>query len=270
MGRRIVKTIAALALAAAVVGCSNPPPDSGTADRKPAALSIAASSSLRFVLGDLIETFKEEHPDIGVAVSFGSSGSFYAQLASGAPFDIFLSADVSYPRELAAKGLALDGGPFVYAHGRLALWVPRPSPLSIETLGLTAVADPAVTRVAIANPAMDPYGRAAEAALEAGGVLDAVRSKITLAETASNALQLAQTGAADAAIVALSLAGAPAVAESGRYWVLPADMHPRLDHGGVIMRTASRPDAARAFRAFMAAQTARGVLARYGFAIPDR
>jgi molybdate transport system substrate-binding protein len=256
-----------LILLASAVGCGSGPGSDDTV-RRPAALSVAAASDLRYALNDLVEAFKKDHPDIGVAVSYGSSGNFFAQLANGAPFDIFLSADVSYPRELAARGLALPDSQFTYAEGRLALWVPAASRLQIETLGLNALVDPGVTRVAIANPEHAPYGRAAEAALTSAAILEAVRPKLVFGENVAQALQFVQSGSAEAGIVALSLAGAPPAALAGRYWIVPSDMHPPLEQGGVIMRGASRPDAARAFRAFLLGEPGRALLARYGFQLP--
>jgi molybdate transport system substrate-binding protein len=251
-------------VAAAACGPGAPLDDTAT---RQAALSIAAASDLRYALDELVGLFKKDHPEIGVAASFGSSGNFFAQLSSGAPFDVFLSADVAYPRRLVEAGLTLPDSAFVYGVGRLALWVPASSPLAIDG-GLRVLADPAVKRVAIANPAHAPYGQAAEAAMRTAGVLPAVKSKLVLGESVSQALQFVQSGSADAAVVALSLASAGPASSAGRYWSVPEEMHPRLEQGGVIMRTAARPDAARAFRAFMLSETARATLARYGFQAP--
>ena len=150
------------------------------------------------------------------------------------------------------------------------MWVAAQSALAIENTGLRVLLDPAVKRIAIANPEHAPYGRAAEAAMQSAGLLDTVRPKLVLGENVSQALQFVESGSADVGVVALSLAGAPAVAGKGRYWIVPAEAHPRLEQGGVIMRTAARPDAARAFRSFLLSDPARATLARFGFQLPAR
>jgi molybdate transport system substrate-binding protein len=231
-------------------------------------ISIAAASDLRYVLEELKGAFAVEHPRVTLSISYGSSGNFYAQLLNGAPFDVFLSADVTYPRQLAARGLAIPDGVFTYAEGRIAVWVPGASSLKIETLGLKALTDPAVSRVAIANPEHAPYGRAAEAAMRAVGILDVVKPKLVLGENISQTLQFVQSGSADVGIVALSLALAPPVVSAGRYWLVPADAHPAIEQGGAIMRATGNPGAAEAFRAFVLGSTARATLTRYGFTVP--
>ena len=234
----------------------------------PAAISIAAAADLRYALEELVRAFKVDQPDAVVSISYGSSGSYYAQLLNGAPFDIFLSADVAYPRELARRGLTATDGEFVYAEGRIAVWAATSLPLDVGALGFTVLTHDAVKRVAIANPEHAPYGRAAQAAMRSVGIFDAVAPKLVYGENVSQTLQFVQSGAADAGIVALSLAVAPAVASAGRYWVIPPDLHPRIEQGGTIMRTAANPQLAYAFRRFMLGDEARAVLTRYGFSLP--
>jgi molybdate transport system substrate-binding protein len=201
-------------------------------------------------------------------VAYGSSGTFFAQLANGAPFDLFLSADISYPRELASRGLTLPGTEFIYALGHLVLWVPASSPLDVD-MGFDVLFDPGVMHVSLANPEHAPYGRAAEAALRRAGVYERLEGKIVLGENVSQALQFVQSGAAQAGIVALSLAAAPVVRDAGRFWAVPAEWHPPLEQGGVIMREARNPDAARAVRAFLLGPAGRDLLRRFGFVTPD-
>src|SRR5216684_3804090 len=130
-------------------------------------INVAAASDLSFALQEIIQQF--EH-DTGnqVRLTLGSSGNFYAQILNGAPFDVFLSADMDYPRELEKKGHAVPGSIFVYGIGRIVLWVPSRSPLvqeKLDKLGMRAVLDDSVKKIAIANPAHAPYGRAAVTAL---------------------------------------------------------------------------------------------------------
>lgn len=235
----------------------------------PATVRIAAASDLRFALDDLTADFRRKHPDVTVAVSYGSSGTFFAQLVNGAPFDLFLSADVMYPRQLAERGATLPGSDFTYAIGRIVLWVPSSSPIDVGALGLRALSDPRLVHVAIANPEHAPYGRAAEAAMRAAGVYDTVKAKLVLGENVSQAMQFVQSGAADIGIVALSLALSPTVINAGRYWEVPLESYPRMEQAGTILKWAAAPEAARQFRSAILAEPGRRVLKRYGFFLPD-
>jgi molybdate transport system substrate-binding protein len=232
-------------------------------------LAIAAASDLRYALDEIVEAFEADHR-AAVTVSYGSSGTFYAQLQHGAPFDLFLSADIAYPRELARRGLTVPGSEFSYANGRIVVWVPAASPVAVEALGLQALVQPGVERVAIANPQHAPYGRAAEAALRTAGLLDAVKPKLVLGENISQTLQFVHSGGADAGVVALSLVLAPPVVQAGRYWLVPAEWHPPIEQSGTIMRSVADIGTARAFRAFMVGDAARAILERYGFVLPRR
>lgn len=228
---------------------------------------IAAAADLRFALDELTASFRREHPGTTVSVSYGSSGTFFAQLVSRAPFDLFLSADIAYPRELAARGLTIPASEFTYAVGRIAIWVPPGSPIDVAGLGMQALTAAGVTHVSIANPEHAPYGRAAEAAMRAAGVYDAVKSRLVLGENISQAMQFAQSGAAQVGVVALSLALAPA-AIGGRYWIVPTDTYPPLEQGGAILNWAIDVNTARAFRSYLMSDPARALLARYGFSRP--
>ncbi|MGE0702979.1 MAG: molybdate ABC transporter substrate-binding protein [Vicinamibacterales bacterium] len=241
---------------------------SGVMERPPA-LSIAAASSLRFALDDLVEGFREAHPETGVAVTYGSSGNFYAQIQNGAPFDLYLTAEISYAHQLVEAGLARPQSLFIFADGRIALWVLKDSPIDIETLGLRALLDPAVRQVSIANPAVAPYGIAAEEAMRAADVYDELKPKLVLGESIAQALQFVESGGAQGGVLALSLVVAPEVAARGRYVLLPSDVHQRIEHGGVILTGAAQPEAAGSFRAFLMSDAARPVLDRYGFAAPE-
>ena len=254
--------VAALAV---VWGCGRSTPQGGS---PPAVVRIAAAADLRFALDELTALFGKEHSNIAVSVSYGSSGTEYAQLLNRAPFDLFLSADVTYPRQLAERGLTLPDAEFTYAVGRIVLWVPAASPVDIAKLGMSALAAPGIAHVAIANPEHAPYGRAAEAAMRSAGVYDLVKPKLVFGENVSQALQFVQSGAADIGIVAFSLALSPTVADAGRFWEVPLDTYPRIEQGGTILQWASNPDAAHSFRSFMLGANGRAVLKRCGFFLP--
>jgi molybdate transport system substrate-binding protein len=232
-------------------------------------LSIAAASDLQFALEQVSHQFQAEHPGLVPQIVYGSSGNFYSQIQSHAPFDIFLSADLEYPRRLAEQGLALRDSIFTYAVGRLVVWVPANSPLDVERLQMQVFDDPLVKHIAIANPQHAPYGRAAEAALRQAGVYDRIAGKLATAENIAQTLQFVQSGSAEVGLVALSLAVAPSVRGQGRYWEVPLYSYPRLWQGGVILNRAAESESAAEFREFLTGEQGRRILAQNGFSLPD-
>jgi molybdate transport system substrate-binding protein len=255
--------LAATFALAAGPGCS--PPSGGPGER---VVRVAAAADLKSALEDVVAAFRPGHPGIRVEVTPGSSGKLFAQLSNRAPFDLFLSADVEYPRRLIAEGLAVKDSEFVYAVGHLVVWVPRTSPLDVQKLGVKALLDLAARKVAIANPRFAPYGRAAEAALKSQGVYEQVRDRLVFGENIQQAAQFVHTGGADAGLLALSLAVAPPLRDEGRYAEVPADAYPRIDQGGVILSWAQDREAAEALRAFLIGPEGKAVLRRYGFFVP--
>lgn len=233
----------------------------------PRPLAIAAAADLQFALTDVKGAFVKANPGIEVAITYGSSGNFYTQLLNKAPFDLFLSADLSYPKKLVEAGMADAATEFRYSRGYLVLWVRKDSPIPVEQLGMKALLHPAARKVAIANPRHAPYGRAAEAALAKLGLLETVTPRLVFGENISQTAQFVQTGAADIGILALSLAKAPVMAASGRMWEVPRDAHPPLDQGGVILNHARDRAAALAFRDFMRSPEGVAILRRYGFMV---
>jgi molybdate transport system substrate-binding protein len=236
----------------------------------PPSLSIAAAADLQFALTEVKAAFAKAQPGLEVAITYGSSGNFYTQLTNKAPFDLFLSADLGYPKKLVDAGLADGHTEFIYSRGRLVLWVPKGSPIPVEQLGMQALLHPAARKVAIANPRHAPYGRAAEAALAKLGLLEAVRPRLVFGENIGQAAQFVQTGAADIGILALSLAQAPALAATGRTYEVPQASYPPLDQGGVILNHAHNRAAALAFRAFLRSPEGVAILRRYGFTAEGR
>ncbi|WP_243302399.1 molybdate ABC transporter substrate-binding protein [Geothrix oryzisoli] len=242
---------------------------SGAAARSAPPLAIAAAADLQFALTEAKTAFLRTNPGIEVTITYGSSGNFYTQLTNKAPFDLFLSADLSYPRKLVEAGLAEEATEFRYSRGRLVLWVPKASPIPVEQ-GMTALLHPAARKVAIANPRHAPYGRAAEAALAKLGLLEAVKPRLVFGENIAQTAQFVQTGAADIGILALSLAKAPTMAAAGRFFEVPLDAYPPLDQGGVVLTHARNRTAALAFRAFLGSPAGTAILRRYGFTTEGR
>ncbi len=254
-----------LALLAAGFACALAAPAEPGRTRE---VRVAAAADLQFALDDVFRAAARSIAGIRPVVIYGSSGSIHAQIENGAPFDLFLSADADYPRRLAAKGLA-DGPVFLYAVGRLAVWVPSESRLDVGALGLRALLDPSVRKVAIANPRHAPYGRAAEAAMRRLGVWSGVQEKLVLGESVAQAAQFAKSGAADAGILALSLVLSPRMRESGRWAEVAPDAYPRMDQGGIVLRNARDLVGARALRDALLSPRGREVLVSRGFSLPD-
>lgn len=262
MGRALRAAFAAALLA---LSSSAALPASAAEPARP--LAVAAAANLEAVLPELSAAFEAEHPGVAVRATIGASGSFYAQLRNGAPFDVFLSADAEYPRRLIEAGLGRAEDAAVYATGTLVVWAPAGTPLDLERRGLAALSDPSLRKLAIANPAVAPFGRAAEAALRTAGVLDAVKDRLVLGESVAQAAQFAQSGAADAALVPLSLTFAPAL-RAGKVFPVPAELYPPQPQAALALAGAREPKLARAFVRFVAGAKGRAVLSRHGYGPP--
>jgi molybdate transport system substrate-binding protein len=232
-------------------------------------LLIAAAADLKFALDEVLVEFRKAHPEHDTKTSYGSSGNLYAQIDNGAPFDIFFSADVKFPGQLIERGRGEKDSLFLYAVGRIVVWVPKDSKLDVERLGIQALLDPAVRKIAIANPKHAPYGAAAVAAMKKLGVHDQVSGKFVLGENVAQTAQFVQSGAADIGVIALSLAIAPRMKAEGRYWEVPLTDYPRMEQAGVIRTGAANAEGARQLRALLIAEKGRAVLQRYGFIVPE-
>lgn len=235
-----------------------------------AELTVAAAADLKFALDELVTEFHTNQPAIKVKVTYGSSGNFFAQLQNQAPFDLYFSADVEYPRKLAAAGLALDTNVFLYAVGRIVVWTPKTSPVNVEKLGIQSLFAPSVKKIAVANPKHAPYGVAAVAAMKSLKVYARVEPNLVYGENIAQTAQFVQSGAADIGIVALSLAVAPQMRDAGRYWEIPLDAYPKMEQGGIILNWTKEAVSARTFRDFILSEHGREVLKRYGFFLPEK
>ncbi len=231
---------------------------------------IAAAADLNFALKAMAGPF-ESQTGHRLKLSFGSSGNFYSQIVNGAPFDMFFSADMAYPRRLEDAGLAEPGTLFIYASGQLVLWVPNRSTIDLASAGIRALADPAIRKISIANPAHAPYGRAALAALRHEGLYEQVKDSLVSGESVLQAMQFVQSGGADIGIIPLSLALAPAMRQSGRYWLIPPETYPKIEQGALILKRAQNNGnlaAAQSFRDWTRSRQGRDILVRFGFAVP--
>jgi molybdate transport system substrate-binding protein len=231
-----------------------------------AEVRIAAAADLKLAMGELATGF-EKASGTKVDVTYGSSGNFFSQLQNGAPFDLFFSADIEYPRKLEAAGLTEMGTLHEYAIGRIVIWAPPGSKLDLAKLGWKALLDNQVQKIAIANPEHAPYGRAAVAALQKAGIYEQVKPKLVFGENISQAAQFVQSGNAQAGIVAMSLAVSPAM-KNGKQWEIPGDMHPAIEQAAIAMKGAKNKEAAKAFLEFVKSKDGRAILEKYGFVIP--
>lgn len=229
-------------------------------------LTVAAASDLTYAIDELAAAFAEQVPGAQLKTSVGSSGNFYAQIKNGAPFDVFLSADMKYPAQLAREGAADPATLAPYAVGRIVLWsLDRRFDLS---QGMRVLNDARLTRVAIANPDVAPYGRAAQASLMALGFWDTVKPKLVLGENIAQTAQFIQTGNAQVGIVSYATVLAPKVKGTGTYYLIPADGVPPIEQGGIITRQGGANPLAPRFLHFLQSPAARAILLKHGFSLP--
>ncbi len=235
---------------------------SGHAFAQQSKVLIAAASDLKFALDSVISVFKIENPLARVDVAYGSSGKLYEQLSNGAPFDLFFSADIDYPVKLKEKGI-VSSNIHVYGIGRIVVWSNKIDP---AISGLNTLLHKSIVKIAIANPAHAPYGRRAEEALKQAEIYDLVKDKFVLGENISQTAQFATSGAADAAIIALSLALSPAMKKmKGHYYVIPEGLHTPLKQAFVVLKQAEKNSSAVQFKDFMKSKKALEILRYFGF-----
>jgi len=239
-------------------------PDIATADEK---ILVAAASDLNFAMNEICRAFEKVHPGVKVEVSYGSSGNFYAQIKQGAPYDIFFSADASYPALLENEGFAVKSQQQLYAIGKIVLWIPRKLTLNPQK-GLNIVLEPEIKKLAIANPKHAPYGRAAEESLRYYGLLDKAQDKLVFGENISQTAQFVQTGAADAGIIALSLAISPGMANSGSYWIIPTESYGRLEQVYTVLQRGKGKSSVKTFLEFIQGKKGEKTLSGFGFILP--
>jgi molybdate transport system substrate-binding protein len=231
-------------------------------------LVVAAAADLSTALKEIGDDY-EKKSGTKIQLSFGASGALTQQIQNGAPFDIFFSADMDYPRQLIASGDAVGSTLYQYAVGKLVLWVPADSPLDVEHKGINVLLDPSVKKIAIANPQHAPYGRAAAAALKHYELYDQLSSRLVLGENIAQAAQFAESGNAQAGFVALAHAVSPAMQGKGKYWVVPADAYPPLAQGAVVLTHSQHTKEAAEFLEYIKTKEATDVLRKYGFTLPQ-
>ncbi len=230
-------------------------------------IRVAAAADLNYAMRDLAAQFQQKTGNT-VALSFGSSGNVYAQIQSGAPYDLFFSADAEYPKKLADAGKIDRASVRTYAVGHLVLWIPSSSQLDLQKLKMDVLLQPSVQKVAIANPEHAPYGRAAVAALEHFQLKGLVSDKFVLGENVSQAAQFVQSGNAQAGLIAESLALSPPMKNAGRFWEVPLESYPEIQQAAGIVTSSKHKQAAQAFIDFVTSAEGAKILQQYGFGLP--
>jgi len=231
-------------------------------------ITVAAASDLQFAFQDVAARFEKETGH-SVKLTFGSSGNFFSQIQNGAPFDVYFSADIDYPKRLEAAGFAEPGSLYEYATGKIVLWAPSGSELDVSK-GLRALLDSNVSKIAIANPEHAPYGRAAVAAMKRENIYDKVSSKLVLGENISQTASLVASGGADVGIIALSLAVAPTMKTKGQYSTVPGDEYPPIQQAAIVLKSSKNKVVALQFMAFIKTPLIQAILREYGFTLPAK
>jgi molybdate transport system substrate-binding protein len=228
-------------------------------------ITVAAAADLQYAMQDVAARFQKETGKT-VKLIYGSSGNFFQQIQNGAPFDMFFSANLDYPKKLEAAGLTEPGTYYQYAKGKIVIWVPNDSKLDLSS-GLQTLLAPSTKKIAIANPQHAPYGQAAVAAMQKENVYEKVKDKFVLGENISQTASFVVSGSADVGIVALSLALSPNMKDRGRYAEVPAGDYPPIEQACAILSSSKNKESARQFLSFFKAPAIADLLRRYGFEV---
>jgi molybdate transport system substrate-binding protein len=230
-------------------------------------LRVAAAADLQPVLPPILGQFRQAS-GITVDATYQASAALTAQIQNGAPFDLFLSADLGYPKRLMDAGLADVAGssgsnsPITYAKGTLVLWARKDSHLPPPSLDL--LRSPELKRLAIANPDRAPYGRAAVAALTSLKLYDTLKPRLVTAENIAQTAQFVDSGNADAGLISLTSALTPKLAAGGSYFIIPRDLYPPIEQGAVIITKTTQRAAAQRLLDYLLSAPVQAQLARAG------
>ncbi len=228
-------------------------------------INIAAAADLKFAMDEIVAKFREVNAKDDVDVIYGSSGKFYTQIQQGAPYDLYFSADIAFPRELARSGFSFSEV-IPYAFGRIVLWS---ATMEANKMSLESLTSSKISHIAIANPKHAPYGKRAEEALRASRLWERVEPKLVYGENIAHTAQFVQTGNAQVGIIALSLALNPALANKGGYWLIPDTLHAPLEQAFIITKRAQGNDLAKKFADYMRSSATRTIMTKYGFVLPN-
>lgn len=247
-----------------VTGCNNIQTSStltATTQTQPVTLTVSAAADLNYAFQEIGQLWQQETGNT-VVFNFGSTGQLAQQIERGAPVDVFAAANKIYIEELEKKALIIPETKAIYGRGRITIWTKQDSQLKIQDI--KDLMQPAVKRVAIANPNHAPYGVAAREALQSAGIWNTVQSKLILGENVRQTQQYAETGNVDVAIVALSLS----VNKLGRWELIAQEQHQSLDQMLAVVKSTKHEAHARQFAAFINNVTGRQIMRKYGFVLP--
>lgn len=226
-------------------------------------VKVAAAADMKYIMTELIANYKAQHPKAVIEVNYGSSGMFFQQISNGASFDLYFSADISYPQKLKELGL-VNGNVTTYAFGKLVLFS---SAIDISK-GIEVLKDPQVRKIAIANPQHAPYGRRAEECLKYYKLLETVKNKLVLGDNVTQTAQFALSGNADVAIIAQAIAMAPELKNKGKYIVIDTRSYQPLEQACVLLKTGkTNPDASKFMKYILSAEC-NPIFEKYGFIVP--
>ena len=228
-------------------------------------ITVAVAANVSYAINELVAEFNKTNPDTKVQVTLGSSGKFTAQIESGAPFDVFMSADMKFPKSLFEKGLATTE-PALYAQGSLAMLSSKELDFS---KGINLVTDANISKVAVANPKTAPYGTAAVEAMKNANVLDKVESKFVYAESISQAVTYATT-AADVGFIAKSSLYDEKMSKykENINWIsVDPSLYTAIDQGIVVLKNTKEEASAKAFYDFILGEKAKEIFIKFGYLV---
>lgn len=229
---------------------------------KPPEIIVGAASDLQYAFPEIGEIFSAQ-TGAKVTFSFGSSGQLRDQIANGAPFDVFASANTAFVDTLRDMELTIPETQAIYSIGRIVLATKKDAGFPLQSLSDLTSSE--IVKVAIANPDHAPYGKAAQEALISAGVWDSIQDKLVFGNNISDTLTLMVTGNADVGIVALSIAD-PQVVD---YTLLDEALHNPLEQALTVVKSTKNEDLARAFAQLVVAEEGKAVLKKYGFVVPE-
>lgn len=228
---------------------------------------ITAASDLIYAFNQMKSMFEKQNPGDKILISFGSSGKAYTQIKNGAPYDMYFSANMKYVQNLEKKGFTVTV-PKIYAYGRIGLWLPKDKKIDISK-GLSILLDPRIKKIAIANPEHAPYGVAALGALKNQKYYKKIKDKMVTGENVSQVAAFVQSGAADIAVLPISLALSKRLKKKGNFYLFPENWHNPIIQGYAILKHGKDNQTAKKFENFVSSKEAREIFNRYGFKLPD-
>jgi molybdate transport system substrate-binding protein len=235
--------------------------------KHPVTIHVAAAADLQPLMPLIAQGFEKE-TGIHVEISYGSSGNLATQIINGAPMDVFFSADYSYPERVVAANLTDEPTPTLYAKGKVVLWERKDGPF--QPLGLDALTSPALQSVAITNPLLGPYGRAAVEAMRRMMIYDKVVPHFVLAENVAQAAQFAFTGNTQLAFISLTLAKSPEMMQRGNYVLMPTTQYTEMRQCAVVMRDSAHHAEGRKLLEYVLSGAIQSQLENFGLTPKDK